>query len=53
MGYTIGTYELTVDQEGASMVIAGKYVTLWEKQTDGSWKVVVDCFNANGPPTES
>ena len=53
MGYTIGTYELTVEQDGASMVTVGKYVTLWGKQADGSWKVVVDCFNADGPPTEA
>jgi ketosteroid isomerase-like protein len=50
-GYTIGTYELTVEQDGAPMVTVGKYVTLWKKQADGSWKVVVDCFNADGPPT--
>jgi ketosteroid isomerase-like protein len=53
MGYTIGTYELTVEQDGVSMVTVGKYVTFWEKQADGSWKVVVDCFNADGPPTEA
>ena len=53
MGYTIGTYELTVEQDGASMVTVGKYVTLWKKQDDGSWKVVVDCFNGDGPPTEA
>ncbi len=53
MGYTIGTYELTVEQDGAPMVTVGKYVTLWKKQADGSWKVVVDCFNADGPPTEA
>ena len=51
MGYTIGTYELTVEQEGTPMVTVGKYVTLWRKQADGSWKVAVDCFNADGPPT--
>jgi len=52
MGYTIGTYELTVEQDGTPMVTVGKYVTLWKKQADGSWKVAVDCFNADGPPTE-
>ena len=53
MGYTIGTYELTVEQDGTPMVTVGKYVTIWEKQANGSWKVVVDCFNADGPPTEA
>jgi ketosteroid isomerase-like protein len=52
MGYTIGTYELTVEKDGAFMVTVGKYVTIWKKQADGAWKVVVDCFNANGPATE-
>jgi len=50
MGYTTGTYKLTVEQEGTPMVEVGKYVTVWRKQADGSWKVVVDCFNADGPP---
>ena len=49
MGYTFGGYELTVEQGGVSMVTVGKYVTVWEKQADRSWKVVVDCFNSNGP----
>ena len=53
ISYTIGTYELTVEQDGAPMVAVGKYVTLWKKQADGSWKVVVDCFNADGAPTEA
>jgi ketosteroid isomerase-like protein len=52
MGYTIGTYELTVEQGGVSMVTVGKYVTIWERQADASWKVVVDCFHADGPFTE-
>lgn len=51
LGYTIGTFELTTEQDGASMVTVGKYVTVWSKQADGSWKVQVDCFNADGPPT--
>ena len=49
-GYTIGTFELTSELDGALMVTAGKYVTVWSKQADGSWKVQVDSFNTNGPP---
>ena len=29
----------------------GKALTLLERQSDGSWKVVYDCFNSNVPPT--
>ena len=51
LGYTIGTFELTSEQDGVSMVTVGKFVTVWRKQADGSWKVEVDTFNTNGPPT--
>jgi ketosteroid isomerase-like protein len=27
----------------------GKYVTVFKKQADGSWKVVADIFNSDGP----
>ncbi|MGH8286688.1 MAG: DUF4440 domain-containing protein [Steroidobacteraceae bacterium] len=51
VGYTTGTYEMTA--EGATE--RGKYVTVWKKQSDGSWKVVEDIFNANetAKPTPS
>ena len=51
IGYTIGTFELTAAQDGTAMRTEGKYVTIWHKQADGSWQVMVDCFNTNGPPT--
>jgi len=28
----------------------GKALTISEKQSDGSWKIVYDCFNSNVPP---
>ena len=31
------------------MTIAGKYVTTWHKQSDGSWKAAVDIFNSDVP----
>ena len=51
IGYTIGTFELTAEQDGTTMLTEGKYVTVWHKQADGSWKMHVDIFNSNGPPT--
>ena len=50
MGYTIGTYELKFDgQDGTPVVDSGKYMTVWKKQADGSWKVAVDMFNTSLP----
>ena len=49
LGYTIGTFKSTAEQDGALMETVGKYVTVWSKQADGSWKVQVDSFNTNGP----
>jgi ketosteroid isomerase-like protein len=48
VGYTVGTYEATMSG-GAEK---GKYVTVWKRQTDGTWKVAEDIFNADtaGPP---
>ena len=40
LGYTIGTYELKMDDaDGNPTTTVGKYVTVWEKQADGGWKV--------------
>src|SRR6476660_9958350 len=48
--YTAGTYQLKFTGGGEK----GKYVTVWAKQVDGSWKVTNDIFNADEtapPPT--
>jgi uncharacterized protein (TIGR02246 family) len=50
LGYTIGTYELTVNgPKGKPVTDRGKYLTVWKKQADGSWKVAVDTFNSDLP----
>jgi uncharacterized protein (TIGR02246 family) len=49
-GYTIGTYEMTVnDDKGNPVTDKGKYTTVWKKQADGSWKVASDMFNSDLP----
>ncbi len=43
LGYTVGWSEITrTDAEGKRAVRTGKYVTIWRRQPDGSWKVVFD-----------
>src|SRR5271170_4836468 len=38
---------VTTDKKGKSSDAKGKYVVVWKKQNDGSWKVVVDTDNAD------
>ena len=50
LGYTVGTYVLTLhDPKGEPVTDRGKYVTVWKKQADGSWKVAADIFNSDLP----
>ena len=48
LGYTFGTYEFrSKDKDGKPVVDHGKYTSIWKKQRDGSWKVVLDIGNAS------
>ena len=47
-GYTWGNYEaIFKDDEGNETVSRGKYLNVWRKDSEGSWKVVVDIGNKN------
>jgi ketosteroid isomerase-like protein len=51
-GYTYGTYVFTSkNKEGKLVASYGKYTSIWKKQKDGEWKVVVDMGNSNPEPT--
>lgn len=51
LGYTQGTYEMSFRDPGGKQVSdKGKYVTVWKRQQDKSWKVVADIFNSDLPP---
>jgi ketosteroid isomerase-like protein len=55
LAFDRGTYSMTVTPAGAPPIKDhGKYLTLWRKQTNGSWKVVRDVFNSDlpQPPSE-
>ena len=50
MGYTWGHFEgHSKDQNGNPVLTSGRYMTIWRKQADGSWKVVLDA-GANDVP---
>lgn len=47
LAYEYGTYDLVTEvKKGKPKDEKGKYVTVWKKQPDGSWKVVADIDNA-------
>jgi ketosteroid isomerase-like protein len=50
MGYTWGHFEgHSKDANGNPVVTSGRYMTIWRKEPDGSWKVVLDA-GANEAP---
>jgi uncharacterized protein (TIGR02246 family) len=43
LAYEIGDYEITFsDKKGKPLTTKAKYVVVWGKQADGSWKALVD-----------
>ncbi len=47
LGYTYGTFEFrSRDKDGKLASSHGKYTTIWKKQNDGKWKVVLDMGNS-------
>ncbi len=47
-GFTSGTYEDSFDGEGGKRVReTGKYLCVWKRQKDGSWKAVHDMWNSD------
>lgn len=57
LAYVSGNYEFKEqDDRGAPIVDKGKYLEVWRKQADGSWKCVADTFHSDlpvGAPAEN
>lgn len=50
MGFTWGHYEGTgKDAHGQPVTHSGRYMTIWKRMSDGSWKVMLDA-SADEPP---
>jgi ketosteroid isomerase-like protein len=48
MAWVSGRYELTMnDANGKPINNRGKYLEVWQKQTDGNWKCAADMWNSN------
>jgi ketosteroid isomerase-like protein len=53
LGYTTGAYTMTMTDAKSKKVLheTGKYVTVYAKQADGSWKIIDDMNNPDAPAT--
>jgi ketosteroid isomerase-like protein len=50
MGFTWGHYEgRSTDKNGQAIMTTGRYITVWKKLPDGTWKVAMDA-SAQEPP---
>ncbi|OGF64874.1 MAG: hypothetical protein A2Y62_13185 [Candidatus Fischerbacteria bacterium RBG_13_37_8] len=51
LGYTYGSWvSERKDAEGTIIKNNGRYLTIWRKEADGSWKVVADIGTVAQPP---
>ena len=50
--YEIGTYQIsfTTPKMTSAMTDYGKYLNVWQKQSDGSWKLKADTWNSDVNP---
>lgn len=50
LGWTTGSYvSVGPGADGEPVERTGRYVSIWRKQPDGSWRVVMDLGNPTGP----
>ena len=51
LAYSHGTYTMTSTNPKTKKLVTekGKYVTVYRKQADGSWKAILDIDNADAP----
>ena len=55
LGYTRGTYVLTATDPASKKAVTekGRFVTIFRKEADGSWKAVQEISNAEAPAAPS
>jgi uncharacterized protein (TIGR02246 family) len=51
LGYARGTYVLTASDPASKKAVTekGRFLTIFRKETDGSWKAIQDISNAEAP----
>jgi ketosteroid isomerase-like protein len=50
LAYLYGAYSMTMtDERGKPVTDFGKNVEIWKRQSDGSWRCIVDTWNSDIP----
>lgn len=53
LAYTQGRYRATMNgPDGETVVEEGKWITVWRREANGSWKVIADIYNTDTLPPE-
>ncbi len=50
--YEIGNFTVAVEPTSPLAPTAGKYLGIFRKQADGSWKLAADIYNSDQPPSQ-
>lgn len=53
LAYTMGVYRSRMmGEDGEIVTEPGKWLSVWKKQPDGAWRVVVETYNTDIPPPD-
>jgi len=52
LAFARGVFTKTMSKSAGGGGVDGKFLTVFKRQTDGSWKIFRDCFNSNVPPAK-
>lgn len=53
LAYTMGSYRSRMMGESGVLVDEpGKWLSIWKKQPDGSWRIIVEAYNTDTPPPD-
>jgi ketosteroid isomerase-like protein len=53
IAYTMGTYQaVLMGEDGKLTQEPGKWVSIWKKQSNGEWRIIVDIYNTDIAPPD-
>ncbi len=45
----VGEGDLVLENDDGRVEFGGKFIVIWKRQADGTWKMQQDCFNFDAP----